>query len=75
MEPKDVLPSKDITLLLTQEEAQFLYDVLCNIGGDPEKSRRRYANTIIEGLVANGIRWKHSFDIDEARRTIYFNYE
>ncbi len=67
---------KDITLLLTPEEAQFLYDVMCRIGGDPEKSRKRYADTIIEGLKANGIKgWNPPDDIDKMQRAIYFNYE
>jgi hypothetical protein len=44
--------SKDTTLILTEREAQFLADLLAHVGGDPYKSRRKYAANISHALSA-----------------------
>jgi hypothetical protein len=38
-------------LLLTQDEAVVLYDILMSIGGDPERSPRRHAATLLHKLA------------------------
>lgn len=46
----------ELTLTLDGNEAQFLADLLANVGGDPEYSRRRYADVITASLRDVGIR-------------------
>lgn len=41
-----------VSLTLTEEEAGTLVAILRNVGGDPEKSRRRHADSISNALYA-----------------------
>ena len=47
-------PVLSVTLDLTAEEAQTLYDVLRNVGGCPKKSRRRYASSVLDAMEEIG---------------------
>lgn len=60
-----------IILTLSQEEAQFIYDVTQRIGGDMERSRRKYAEAIDQELSALGFTPKTD-DISREQRAIYF---
>jgi hypothetical protein len=70
----DVVPAgvKGLKLELNLEELQFLCDVINNIGGCPDKSRRRISTNIRDTLRAAGV------DIEprnpgDLRGNIYFN--
>lgn len=55
-----------VRLDLTLEEAQFLDFVMDRIGGDPVKSRRRYANNIsgaLRGIVPI-LPWSDKTDVE-----------
>ncbi len=68
---------KEATIVISGDEAQFLRDVLYQIGGSPEKSRRRYADSLLKmfhedlGIKTDG----QAEDIDPKYRAIYFKNE
>ena len=43
-----------LELRLDRNEAETLYDILGKIGGSPEKSNRKYAQSILEAMK-NGL--------------------
>ena len=59
------------TLTLNQAEAQTLRDILDNVGGDPDMSRRCYAEKIKAALESVGV---SPSNIDDMRdgAAIYF---
>ena len=44
----------EVTLVLTDEEAQFLTDILASVGGSSKTSRRKYQDSISGALCAIG---------------------
>lgn len=46
-----------VVLELTQDEAQFLMDILCCVGGSPSDSRRKYERSITDVLNEAGVHW------------------
>lgn len=46
--------TKAVTLLLSEEEAQFVADVLARVGGSPTGSRRKYQDGISRALDKAG---------------------
>jgi hypothetical protein len=44
-----------ITLLLSEEEAYLIQNILYRVGGSPKKSNRKYSDTIIKALNEIGI--------------------
>lgn len=68
-------PINSLTLQLTGEEAKTLFDILCRIGGDPKKSRRKYAQSILDAIEKE-TDWQTGLDkndMDKTNRSIYFN--
>lgn len=64
---------KTIKLELTCDEARFLRDVMCRIGGDPTTSRRKFADVIASALDGVGYKMLTVVpDIDLDQRAIYF---
>ena len=61
----------DYVLTLNVDEAHTLYSILMRIGGDPVKSRRRYAESIRKVLREAGFS-QDPLDISEHARAIYF---
>ena len=61
----------EISLRLSREEADFLYDLTCRIGG-ASHTRRRFADNIRTGLEFLEIRGTARKDIEEGRGKIYF---
>jgi hypothetical protein len=53
-----------VTLDLTKNEAQFLADILCTIGGDPRKSRRKHADDIATALSGQGFHYVSRFNVE-----------
>lgn len=50
-----VLPKEpEYLLTLSGNEAQFIYDVMYMIGGDPKLSRRKYATELLRTLSSVG---------------------
>jgi len=45
---------------LTEEEAQFLADVLSKVGGNVDLSRRRYERSIKGALEKADIKWNYA---------------
>jgi hypothetical protein len=65
--------SSSIVLEINEEEAQFLKDVFGLIGGDPEKSRRNYADSLSSTLSGAGVFWKGTADdISDFAKSIHF---
>ena len=59
-----------VQLVLTQDEANFLQDVMGSIGGDPKTSRRKYQARISEALYEAEV---GSFSLaDDKHGSIYF---
>jgi hypothetical protein len=57
IKPERIIPAvieKRVTLLLSEEETQFLIDVMSRISGSRDNSRRKYANDILRVLTAIG---------------------
>lgn len=44
-----------VILELTNEEAQFLRDLMCHVGGTPSGSRRKHADVIGKALDLAGV--------------------
>jgi hypothetical protein len=66
-------PTPTIELLITEEEARFIKDVMSNIGGDSETSRRRFANSISDALGTLGFKTSDNVaDIADSASSIYF---
>lgn len=57
--------SNQISLTLTQDEAQVLADVLSCIGGDPEYSRRKFTKSVADKLEHFGITHMSRYDYEE----------
>jgi hypothetical protein len=53
-----------VVLSLSKEEAQFLYDLSYVIGGDPDKSRRKYADALAKCL--NGLGYTYEGEVIDA---------
>jgi hypothetical protein len=70
----DVVPAgvKGLKLELNLEELQFLCDVINNIGGCPDKSRRRISASIRDTLRAAGVDTEPRNPAD-LRGNIYFH--
>lgn len=66
-----VHPGK-VSLELSENEAQALRDLLGNVGGDPVQSRRKYVDTILNGLQECGI---YRSGAEDKTGTIFFNNE
>lgn len=49
--------STDVVLVLSQEEASFLFDVSARTGGCPKKSRRRLMDNIQGALIQAGFKY------------------
>lgn len=47
-----------VMIHLSPEELKFLAGVMAHIKGDPETSRRRHADTIMDELRKLGIPWR-----------------
>jgi hypothetical protein len=62
-----------VELVLTQDEAEFLQDVMGSIGGDPKTSRRKYQNSIINALYNVGI--NAYMRSDDKHGSIYFGMD
>ena len=60
-----------VELLLNQQEAETLRAILNQVGGSPEKSRRKHADSMIAALVEIGVSVT-DFDISGETRYIYF---
>lgn len=45
----------EVTLILSEEEAQFIMDIMGMTGGDMFKSRRKYAGPIYSALLKTGM--------------------
>lgn len=58
--------SNEISLTLTQDEAQVLADVLSCIGGDPRYSRRKFTKSVADKLEHFGITYKNRYEYEEA---------
>jgi len=43
-----------VVLELSGEEAQTIYDILYKVGGDPGKTRRKFASAILRALDDGG---------------------
>lgn len=59
------------TLTITQVEAQTLRDILDNVGGDPDMSRRCYAEKIKAALESVGVTTSKIDDLHD-NSAIYF---
>jgi hypothetical protein len=63
-------------LMLTNDEAHFLRDILGRIGGHPSKSRRRFADTIADALDRADAPHTNYYELanqtESTRRSIYF---
>lgn len=72
----DAAHRPDVTLTLTADEADTLLLVMNNIGGSPEKSRRRRTDSIGRKLRALGARAPspdtEGYDLDPKRNALYF---
>jgi hypothetical protein len=64
---KTVLP--DVELKLSRQEAQFLRDIVSNIGGSPQASRRKHADSIREAL--QGVGYDSSVQYDARNKSIW----
>jgi hypothetical protein len=62
-----------ILLELSKEEASTLYDILKRIGGCPDTTRRKYAQSIFDAMAkATGhSRWDSATDVRD-KSSIYF---
>ena len=49
--PVPVIPQFTVTLELNEDEAKTLRDILYLVGGDPQTSRRRYAQSVERALA------------------------
>lgn len=73
-----ILPKEpEYLLTLSADETKFIYDVMYMIGGDPTKSRRKYASELLLtlgsiGFLAsgNGLRIP---DVYGSNRSIWFS--
>lgn len=65
-EPVTTYINKDVIILtLSEEEARFLQDIMNTIGGDREKSRRKYEESITSALRESGVTlWGNNNDIE-----------
>lgn len=68
---------ESVTLELDADELTYLCTVLMRTGGDPQKSLRRHADSIIAALAAQGIEivaYEREQEINEryGRASIYF---
>ncbi len=70
--PEPVKPIKQVTLTLTEAEAQTLADILGMIGGHPLTTRRKYAESISDALHSVGFDNQSPSDVCDERRRIYF---
>jgi len=55
MVPGPMVEKTEYTCILSEEEAQTLMAILGKVGGNPEKSRRRWAHSMRSGLRDAGI--------------------
>lgn len=70
-----IILEEGVVLRLTRDEADFLADILDRVGGNPEKSRRRYQHEISDALVGAGIRGTSYGDVSATEGgpgSIYF---
>lgn len=58
----------EVILILSQEEAATLYRALRRVGGDPEKSARKYVDSMISALEEIG--FPHSISVPELMETV-----
>lgn len=63
---------ESVMMTLTSEEANTLRDILANIGGCPDSSRRKYAEAIAEALDGAGITGTQRRDLRNGS-SIYFD--
>jgi hypothetical protein len=72
-----VLPKEpEYLLTLSGNEAQFIYDVMYMIGGDPKLSRRKYATELLRTLSRVGFTNSGDElvpDVHNSFRSIWFN--
>lgn len=70
---KKVVPERtyEVQLTLTQEEAETLRTICQRIGGSPEFTRRKHADSIKEALIDIGVDYVET-DICPKSRAIYF---
>lgn len=73
-------PPYEVTLVLDQDEAEFLTAVLANVGGDPVTSPRKHQESISGALHKAGVptlsRITGLISTEAPRGSIYFrNYE
>lgn len=59
------------SLELNHDEAQTLRDILDNVGGSPENTRRKYADNILHAMHSVGLRASAKEDI-APNSSIYF---
>ena|ERR1700748_1819516 len=57
---------RKVIIELTREQAQFIFDVLQHVGGDPKTSRRRHAQEVLHTLGEEGITYQPHEDIKES---------
>jgi hypothetical protein len=67
-----VKPIKQVTLILTDAEAQTLADILGMIGGNPVTTRRKHADSIDNALSSVGFDSQPPSDVCDELRRIYF---
>lgn len=58
----ETVPGK-VTLELTEDEAQFLADIMSMVGGDMAKSRRRFQTEMADALAHVGITFESHKDL------------
>lgn len=54
------LPDGHVALILPPKAAQYLADLHASVGGDPQKSRRKWADAIDSVLQSCGFDWKNT---------------
>lgn len=61
-------------MTLSAEEMKFIRDLLRNVGGDPNNSRRRYADSILKSIVTQPEfdTWRTKHDFKSSAYGFYF---
>jgi hypothetical protein len=70
--PPPVNPVEEITLILSKEEAQVILDVSSKVGGTPESTRRRFADSISSALHKVDMYFKNSLDLKVNGNGLWF---
>ena len=55
--------TSQVTLTMSEDEAQTLRDIFGMVGGDPDNSRRRNSDSMHEALLSAGIRRRPYHDM------------